>query len=92
MINMNTLCHQCLTSELDRNEKLARNRLSLINRVNRRCYNYHWLTLCIQIDCSSGLIHQLGIVHCTYLGVPGYNFHKLLSSFVQRSFLPLQTL
>ena len=27
----------------------------------------------------------------TYLGVPGYNFQKLLYSFVWWSFLPLQT-
>ena len=35
--------------------------------------------------------NKLGIVHCTYLGVSGYNFQKILYSFVWRSFLPFQT-
>ena len=32
--------------------------------------------------------NKLGIVHCTYIGVSGYNFPKILYSFVWRSFLP----
>ena len=34
--------------------------------------------------------NKLGIVHCTYLGVSGYNFKKnILYHFVERSFLDL---
>ena len=34
--------------------------------------------------------NKLGIIHCTYLGVSGYNIQKILNYFVWRSFLPLQ--
>ena len=45
---------------------------------------------------TNGLIfmvcyNRLGIVHCTYLGVSGYNFNTFFVFIVWRSFLPWQT-
>ena len=37
----------------------------------------------------SDLINNFWIVHCTYLGVPGYNFQQILYSFVWISFFYL---
>ena len=43
----------------------------------------HTLTLCILMDSSFWVdSSNLGIVHCTYLGVSGYNFQKMLYYFV----------
>ena len=32
--------------------------------------------------------NKLGIAHCTYLGVSGYSFHKILHSFAWKCFFP----
>ena len=45
------------------------------NEVSRQLL----LTLCILMGLPSGLINILGIVHCTYLGVSGYNLKKMYS-------------
>ena len=39
----------------------------------------------------SYLIDKLGIVYCIYQGVSGYNFKKILYSFVWRAVLPFNT-
>ena len=36
-------------------------------------------------------LNKLGIVHCTYLGVSGYNFQSIFYSFIGISFLPFKT-
>ena len=36
------------------------------------------LTLCLLMDSSLVCYNKLGMVHCTYIGVLGYNFPKIL--------------